>query len=65
MGGGSTECQEFESRCVAVGGGRTRGSHQKVPDGRDPRYSQDPTGMILATIPNKGERELVENTSRG
>jgi hypothetical protein len=26
---------------------------------------QDPTGMTLAEIPNKGERESVENISRG
>ena len=26
---------------------------------------QDPTGMTLAEIPNKGEREPVETISRG
>jgi hypothetical protein len=38
--------------------------NQKVPDPNEERSSQDPTGMTLAEIPNKGERELVEITSR-
>jgi hypothetical protein len=38
----------------------TGGSNQKVPDARKARGSQDPTGMTLAEIPNKGEREPVE-----
>lgn len=33
--------------------------HQKVPDARKTRGSQDLTGMTLAKIPNKGE-EVVE-----
>jgi len=41
------------------------GSHRKVPDTRDPRGSQDPTGRTLAEIPNKGEIELVETISSG
>ena len=44
---------------VAMGDGKLGGSHQKSPDARDPRGSQDPTGMTLAKIPNKGEREPI------
>jgi hypothetical protein len=40
------------------------GSHQKVPDVRKAGGSQDITVMILAEIPNKGEREPVETISR-
>ena len=47
------------------GGWGTRGSHQQVPGTRKARVSQDPTGMILAEIPNKGEKEPVETISRG
>jgi hypothetical protein len=43
----------------------TEGSHKKVPDAREARGSQDPTGMTLAEIPNKGEREPVETISSG
>ena len=32
-------------------------SYQKIPDDRKARDSQDPMGMILAEIPNKGEGE--------
>ena len=40
-------------------------SHQQVPDARKARGSQDPTGMTLAEIPNKGEIEPVETISSG
>jgi hypothetical protein len=43
----------------------TGGSHQKVPDARKARGSQDPVGIALAEVPNKGESEPVETTSRG
>ena len=59
-----SEGQEIEQRCVAMGDGEP-GSNQKVPDARKARGSQDPTGMTLAEIPNKGEREPVETISRG
>jgi hypothetical protein len=35
-------------------------SHQKVPEARKTRGSQDSKGMILAQIPNKGERKPGE-----
>jgi hypothetical protein len=61
-------CQGIEQKCVSIGdreqGGR-EGSQQKVPDIRKARGSQDPTGMTLAEITNKGEREPVETISRG
>jgi hypothetical protein len=44
---------------------RTGGSNQKVPDARKANDSQDPKGMTLARIPNKGEREHVETIYRG
>jgi hypothetical protein len=47
------------------GGWETRGSYQKIPDAWKARGSQDSTGMTLAEIPNKGEREPVQTTSRG
>ena len=31
--------------------------NQKVPDARNKRASQDPTGMTLAEIPHKGRGE--------
>ena len=42
-----------------MGDGRWRveGSHEKVSDARKARGSQDPMGMTLAEIPNKGEGE--------
>ena len=43
----------------------TGGSHQKVPDARKARVFQDPKGLRLAEMPNKGEGESVENISRG
>jgi hypothetical protein len=43
---------------------RAGGSHQQVSDARKARGSQDPTGMTLAEIPNKCEKEPVENISR-
>jgi hypothetical protein len=36
-----------------MGDGELGGSHQQVPDAREVRGSQDPTGMRLAEIPNK------------
>jgi hypothetical protein len=63
--GRSIEGQEIEQRCVAMGDGELGGSHQKVPDARKARDSQDPTGMTLAEIPNKEEKEPVETISRG
>jgi hypothetical protein len=63
--GKCTVVQEIEQRCVAVRDGELWGSHQKVPDARKARGSQDPTGMTLVEIPNKGEREPVETISRG
>jgi hypothetical protein len=47
------------------GGWGSRNNKQKVPDARKARGSQHPTGMTLAEIPNKGEREPVETPSRG
>ena len=41
------------------------GSLLKVPNARKARDSQDPVGMTLAELPNKGEREPVEIISRG
>jgi hypothetical protein len=38
---------------------------EKVPDARRAKGSQDPMGMTLAKIPNKGDREPVETISRG
>ena len=40
-------------------------SYKKVPDDRTARGSQDPMGMTLAEILNKGEREAVETMCRG
>jgi hypothetical protein len=42
----------------------TRGSYQKVTDSRKARGSQDPMGITLAEITNKGESKLVETISR-
>jgi hypothetical protein len=39
-------------------------SQQKVPDAKKAKGSQDTTGMILAEIPSKGQRELVETICR-
>jgi hypothetical protein len=36
----------------------------KVPDASKARGSQNPMGMTLAEIPNKGERKPVETISR-
>jgi hypothetical protein len=44
-----TEGQEIKQMC-SNGGWRTGGSHQKVPDARKARGSQNPTGMTLAEI---------------
>jgi hypothetical protein len=42
------------------GGWGTGVSNQKVPDSRKARGSQDPTGMRLVEMPNKGEGEPVD-----
>jgi len=47
------------------GGWGTGGSHQQVLDARKARGFQDPIGMRLAEMPNKGEGEPVETISRG
>jgi hypothetical protein len=39
-------------------------NHQRVPDARKARGSQDPTGMTLPEIPNKGEGQPVETIVR-
>jgi hypothetical protein len=40
-------------------------SQQKVPDARKARGSQDPTGVTLAEIPNKGgERTYRDHIQR-
>jgi hypothetical protein len=43
----------------------TGDSHQQFPDARKARGSQDPTGIRLAEMPNKGEGEPEETISRG
>jgi hypothetical protein len=48
-----------------MGNGELGGSHKQVPDARKARGSQDPTGMRLAEMPNKGEGEPVKTISRG
>ena len=45
--GRSTEGQELERRCVAVGDGELGVSHNNVPDARNARIFHDPTGMTL------------------
>lgn len=35
---------------------------ESVPDARDARGSQDPMGMALAEMPNRGDVEPVEPT---
>ena len=40
------------------------GSHQKVQDSRKTRVSENPVGMILAEMFNKGDREPVETILR-
>ena len=45
------------------GGRGIGGSHEKVPDARDPRGSQNPTGRTLAKIPNKEEIEPIVTIS--
>jgi hypothetical protein len=41
-----------------------RFNHQKVPDARKARGYQDPMGITISEIPNKGEREPLESISR-
>jgi hypothetical protein len=50
--------------CINEGWG-TGGSHQKVPDARKARHSQDPMEMTLDEIPNKGKGEPVEIIYKG
>jgi hypothetical protein len=47
-----------------MGDGELGGSNQKVPDTRKAIDYQDPTGIILAEIPHKGEGEPAETISR-
>jgi len=47
--------------CSSRGWGAV-GSHEKVPDVKEARGSQDPNGMILADAPNKGEIQPLETT---
>jgi hypothetical protein len=49
------EGQKIEQSCVAMGDGGTGHSIKKVPDARKAKAFQDPKGMILAEIPEKGE----------
>jgi hypothetical protein len=42
-----------------------RGSHQKVPNTSKARSSQDPTGITLVEIHNKGVQEPIEAIWRG
>jgi hypothetical protein len=53
-----TEGQEIEQRYVAMGECETRDSNHKVADARKARASQDPTGMILAEIPQTRRKKL-------
>ena len=45
-------------------GWETGSSQQKVSDDRNTRGAQDPMGMIVAEIPNKGERKPVDHIQR-
>jgi hypothetical protein len=47
-----------------MGDGELGGSNQKVPDARKARASQNPTGMMLAETPHKGEGEPAETIAR-
>lgn len=40
------------------------GIHQKVPEARKARGTQDPTGKTLAEMPNKGERTQRDHIQR-
>jgi hypothetical protein len=40
------------------------GNHQQVPDARKARSSQDPTGMRLAELPNKGEGDHIQSLGK-
>jgi hypothetical protein len=40
-------------------------SHQKFPNARKARGSEDSTELTLTEIPNKGEGESIEIISRG
>ena len=49
---------------LAMGDVELGGNHQKIPDARKARGSQDPTGMTLGEIPIKGEREPADTITR-
>ena len=53
------------NRGVQQWGVESWGSHQQVPDARKTKVSQNPMGMRLAEMPNKGEGEPVETISIG
>jgi hypothetical protein len=55
-----TERRDAREVCSTEWGMGDRGNHYRVPDHREVRGSQDPTGMTLAEIPNKGMTEPVE-----
>jgi hypothetical protein len=57
--------EEIEQRCIAMRNGELVLSHQKVPDARKARGSQDLTEKTLAEIPNKWQREPGETISTG
>lgn len=52
-----------ELKYVAMEGGEGTGEHEKVPDSKDSRGSQDPVQMTSTEILNKGERESEEISS--
>ena len=61
--GRSTETQEFERSCVAVGEGEL-GIATRKSQMLGTQESLDLTGSTLAKIPTKGEIERVETISR-
>jgi len=48
-----------------VGAGELEFSHEKVPNAKEARGSQEPKAMTLAETPNKGEIESIETISSG
>ena len=65
MGGDGGDVQRVRKLNRRVYQWGTEGSNQKVPDARKARASQDPTGMTLAEVPQKGEGKPAETISRG
>jgi len=59
-----TEDHEIEQRCVGMGD-REMGFSTENPRRQASKRLPGPTGITLAKIPNKGEREPVETISRG